>query len=380
MRAAGLCAALGLWVAGCARFGFERVDPSSDAGIGGALVITGSGGAGADPSATAGGAGSGSADAASGGGAAAGGGGGSGAADGDASAPPQAGDCFDGVRNGDEAGVDCGGSRCSPCVCSLGTPELLGNPNSPGNDLWSPKLSSDGLHLYFAVTVPGFAEQLGVATRPDRSSPFGLGQSLPAPINGMGEGTPYLSLDRRSLYFYSSRSGGAGNRDLYVATRSDDSDNFGNVTALSSLNSADLDYQPWLSPDELTIYFASGPASSNDIFRAVRGSTRDDFGPPQLVDELNSTSDEGGLTLSTDGLELILTSNRPGGLGGRDLYIATRASQSDLFSPPRRLDGLDTAENEIDPAFSPDGSELYFVSNRAGGDSSIYRAARSCLR
>jgi len=367
---AALFAALAVWAAGCARFGFERLEPLGDAGLAGALVITGSGGAGGlDPSATAGSSGSGVAGAAGGGSSSAG----------DASVAPDPG-CSDGVRNGDEAGVDCGGSRCLPCVCSLGEPELLGDPNYPGNDLWSPKLASDGLSLYFAVSVPGFAEQIGVATRPDRASPFGLGQVLPPPLNQSGEGTPYLSLDGRSLYFYSSRSGGAGNRDLYVATRRSLSDDFDRVTPLTSLNTPDLDYQPWLSPDELSIYFASGPASSNDIFRATRGSPSDDFGQPQLVSELSSPSDEGGLTLSSDGLEVILASNRPGGPGGRDLYIAARASQSEPFSSPQLLVALDSAENEIDPAFSPDGSELYFASNRGGGDSNIYRVARSCQR
>jgi hypothetical protein len=369
-------ATLATWAAGCARFGFERLELRSDGGIGGALVITGSGGArGLGLPETAGGSGLAGADADAGGSSSAGA---ADAGDRDASAVPVASDCSDGVRDGDEAGIDCGGSRCLPCVCSLGAPELLGNPNSPGNDVWSPKLSSDGLSLYFAVTVPGFAEQLGVATRPDRATPFGYGQSLPAPVNQAGEGTPYLSLDGLSLYFYSARSGGAGNRDLYVATRRDVSEDFGRITALSSLNTPELDYQPWLSPDELTIYFASGPAGNNDIFRATRGSTSDEFGQPQLVSELSSPSDEGGLTVSSDGLQVILASNRPGGPGARDLYIATRTRPEDPFSTPQWLAALDTADNEIDPAFSPDGTELYFVSNRGGADNCIYRVARTC--
>jgi hypothetical protein len=372
---ATLLAVLASWAAGCARFGFERVEPRSDAGIGGVLVTTGSGAAGALGSGTAGSSGSGAAGTASGGGA----GGASGASEGDASAAANTGDCFDGVQNGGESGVDCGGS-CVPCPCSLGAPELLADPNSPGNDLWSPKLSSDGLSLYFAVTVPGFAEQIGVATRADRQSPFGLGQSLEGAINLSGEGTPFVSLDGLSLYFYSSRAGGAGDRDLYFASRPSVSSAFGNITPLTSLNTPGLDYQPWLSPDQLTIYYASGPSGSNDIFRATRSSTADEFGPPQLVSELSSSSDEGGLTVSSDGLEVILASNRPGGPGGRDLYIATRASTSDTFSTPQLLEVLDSAQNDIDPAFSPDGSELYFVSNRGAGDSNIYRVARSCQR
>lgn len=327
----------------------------------GPLVTTGSGSAGSGSPRDGGSAGSGSERAEAGGEDAA------------------SGNCFDGARNGGETGVDCGGG-CVPCSCSLGAPERLDDPNYPGNDLWSPKLSSDGLRLYFGVTIPGSAEQIAVATRPDRSAPFGLGEPLPAPINQGKEGTPYLTLDGLSLYFYSERAGGAGSRDLYVATRQSSGDAFAEITPLSSVNTSELDYLPWLTADALTLYFASGPAGNADIHRSTRASPSDAFGPPEAVTELNTPSDEGGVTLSSDGLEIILASNRPGGAGARDLYRATRASPNEPFSVLEPLEGLNTPENEIDPAFSPDGAELYFASNRGGGESALYRSVRSCAR
>ena len=101
---------------------------------------------------------------------------------------------------------------------------------------------------------------------------------------------------------------------------------------------------------------------------------------PEPLAELNTPSDEGGITVSSDGREAIFSSNRSGGLGGRDLYRATRARVTDPFEDTERLDVLDTSANELDPAFSPDGRELYFASNRQGEDSALYRASRSCAR
>jgi Tol biopolymer transport system component len=154
----------------------------------------------------------------------------------------------------------------------------------------------------------------------------------------------------------------------------------GGVTPLSSLNTSGFDYLPWLSPDELTIYFVSGPSGSGDILRATRASSSTDFDPPQPVSELNSPQDEDGITLSADGLEAILASNRPGGAGKRDLFRSTRASLSEPFANPQPVVELNSSDNEVNPGFSPDGTELYFASTNGGTKSQLYRAARNCSR
>jgi WD40 repeat protein len=246
----------------CARFGFERLDPDDGGGLGGRSGLGGSeGGRGGDGGASGdGGVGGSVGGSVAGGGDAAGEAGTAGDVPGGAGqggAPPDGGSgepvasCSDDLRNGDELGVDCGGA-CVPCNCSLGVPERLGDPNYAGNDLWSPRLSGDGLILFFAVTVPGAGEQVAYALRPDRTSPFGLGNPLPPPINQGTEGTPHPSLDNQRLYFYSERAGGAGARDLYVATRGVGGGTapFADVSVapLASLNGPSLDYLPWLSP------------------------------------------------------------------------------------------------------------------------------------
>ena len=369
----------------CARFGYELPDwtsagpgpggsggASADAGSAGSSAAGGVGGAGGEGNAPAGAGGAAGVAGSENGGN--GGVAGSGGSTPDAGAPS----CADGARNGDEAGIDCGGSSCAPCACVLAQPQRLGDPNYSGNDLWAPSLSGDGLSLYFGLTVPGIDEQIAVSTRPDRASPFGLGSPLPPPINQAIEGTPHVAANGLALYFFSERNGGAGGRDLFVATRSRQNDDFGNVRALSELNTPGREHLPWLSADERTIYFVSNRGGGNDIFRASRGAKDDPFSNIEAVTELNGDSEDGGITLSPDGLEAIFSSNRPGGVGQRDLYRATRASTSDAFTSIELITGIDTGENEFDPSLSPDGTELYFTSNRDGSDNAVYRAARSC--
>jgi WD40-like Beta Propeller Repeat len=46
--------------------------------------------------------------------------------------------------------------------------------------------------------------------------------------------------------------------------------------------------------------------------------------PLNLGAVINSTSNEGPSYLSSDGRSLFMTSDRPGGFGGTDLYVTTR--------------------------------------------------------
>jgi hypothetical protein len=286
--------------------------------------------------------------------------------------------CTDGLQNGDELATDCGGSACVPCACTFGAPEVLGNPNYPGNQLWGPSLSDDALTLYVAFIVPGFNEQIGVSTRPDRGNTFGFASVLPAPVNQSIEGTPHISLDQRSLYFFSERAGSGGvARDLYVATRSDPSAPFDTASPLSSVNSSFLDHLPWVSADELILYFASERSGTMDIWRSTRASRADAFGSPAAVTEINSSAEDNGMTLTRDERTIIFASTRPNGAGDYDLYRALRAGTDQPFSLPEPLSVINTSAVETDPSLSPDGQELFFVSTRNGA-TELWRSSRTC--
>jgi hypothetical protein len=63
---------------------------------------------------------------------------------------------------------------------------------------------------------------------------------------------------------------------------------------------------------------------TQDIWIARRASVNDPFGAPANVSELNTANNDQPGWLSPDGCRLYLYSDRTGGVGGTDLYIAER--------------------------------------------------------
>jgi peptidoglycan-associated lipoprotein len=82
---------------------------------------------------------------------------------------------------------------------------------------------------------------------------------------------------------------------------------------------------------------------------------------------------------------VFLASNRPGSLGGLDLWVSTRASTSDIWSTPVNLGAVvnTAAASEASPGLSFDATELYFQSSeRPGGVGSqdFWRSTRTKLK
>ncbi len=129
------------------------------------------------------------------------------------------------------------------------------------------------------------------------------------------------------------------------------------------------DIDPWVSPDGEHIYFSSirpiGGETRGDVelFRVDR--TEDGWSEPVHLAELGSELDELGLSVAADGTA-VFASDRPGAVGGWDLYIA--AADGDGFTPPEPLEELNTPVWEFNPAIAADGTTLVFTSiGREGG-------------
>ena len=98
------------------------------------------------------------------------------------------------------------------------------------------------------------------------------------------------------------------------------------------------------------------------------------FGEPvNLGPPINSSSGDTVDCLSADGLEMYLCSNRSGGHGAWDIWMATRETINDDWGTPVNLGAfVNTGEHDFCPYISADGLELYFVSNnRPGGYGSL---------
>jgi Tol biopolymer transport system component len=103
------------------------------------------------------------------------------------------------------------------------------------------------------------------------------------------------------------------------------------------------------------------------------------WSPPVNLGSINSSANEQNAILSRDGLSLYFTSDRPGGAGNLDLWVAQRTSSEDPWGAPINLVAINTPFNDFAPGLSPDGHLLFFASNRPGGAglNDLYMAERS---
>jgi hypothetical protein len=253
-------------------------------------------------------------------------------------------------------------------------------------------VSKNGLSLYFSSSRPpenGVNWDLWVVQRASFEDEWGIPQWLGPNINSTySESCPALSLDEHRLYFVSTRPGGCGGGDLYVSRRHDRRDDFGwepaeNLGCIPDgyVNSSANEATAAFFEDEtgtLIMYFAK----AGDIYASAM---RDDdtFGPPEIVAELSiPVYSENGATIRRDGLEVIFSSNRPGGSGGLDLWMSTRDSTSEPWSAPVNLAVLNSPLTDGGRmSLSFDGRTLYFTSDRPGGFGSrdLYVTTRSKL-
>ncbi len=220
-------------------------------------------------------------------------------------------------------------------------------------------------------------------------APQNLGSSV---NTSSEEQTPTLSPDGHRLYFASNRPGGFGGPDLYVSRRHNKRDDIGwrpPVNLGSGVNTSATDYGPALFEDDesgtITLYFSSDRQGLGleDIFASTLQED-ETFGLAVLVEELSSPDRDVRPAIRKDGLEMLLDSSRPGTLGGLDLWVSTRAGTSDPWSTPESLGPVvnSTASVDARPALSFDGTELYFHSNRPGGlgGNDLYRSTRTKLK
>jgi len=103
-----------------------------------------------------------------------------------------------------------------------------------------------------------------------------------------------------------------------------------------------------------------------DIWVCTRSSRNESFSSPEHLGPIvNSRADEAGPSLADDGLTLLFASERPGGYGGSDIWMSTRASPNAPWGHPVNLGPMvNTSESDGGPDLSADGLALVFESRR----------------
>ena len=274
----------------------------------------------------------------------------------------------------------------SPWGAAQKIDEIAGNStelNTPFVD-GCPIQSPDGQSLYLASTRPGGLGgiDIWVATRASTTDPWGAPVNLGEPVNSPADDFCPTPVRGGGLFFVSREAlpGSCGMADVYFTRRNPahgwrEPVNLGctsNGGPNSALDEMGPSYVEAGGTDRL--YFSSGP----DIYVSERQSDGS-FGPAAPVTELNSAATDIQPNVRKDGLEVVFASNRRAGTD-QDIYTATRDSVDAPFSAPVRLgDEVNTTvASETRPSLSWDGTQLLF--GRAPGPegaTDIYVATRA---
>lgn len=146
------------------------------------------------------------------------------------------------------------------------------------------------------------------------------------------------------------------------------------IITLSPPPSMGIDNHPSMTSDLLELYFSR----TSDIYVAKRANVNAAWGAPALIAEVSSASFETGPQITSDGLALYFASDRPGGLGGLDIYLATRATRANPFGTPVAVTELNSAADDSSPAPTSDQLTIVQSSTRASaGNVDIYVATRA---
>ncbi|HMA92538.1 MAG TPA: hypothetical protein VKP30_07620 [Polyangiaceae bacterium] len=253
---------------------------------------------------------------------------------------------------------------------------------------------------------------------------------VPSLASDYADDNPTLTDNMLELYFSSkNRPGGKGNVDVWVAKRPTLSADFGEPTLVAAVSTEGVESSPAISGDGLTLWVASQPAADamggHDILQSTRTSIQEEFGTPVLVRELSSAQDDIPRPTGAGGLLMPLASRRDNAMywtylarrpslhepfetpqliqelivegqnvadaflsaDGRtiffshaqdqisDLFVAHRPVLEEPFGEAIRLSTINSPDDDRDPWLSPDGTILYFSSDRhQAGTLNIYQA------
>jgi WD40 repeat protein len=238
-------------------------------------------------------------------------------------------------RPGGEGGLDIWVSHRESTGDPWGAPKNLRQPvNSAADDFCPTPVRGGGLFFVSREALPGscgLGDIYFTKKNPVKgwTEPRNLGCAPVGPNTPLDEqGPSYVENDGRGYLFFSSSSGAVPG-DIHMSPRVGDGWYFGGSTPVASLNDA----------------------AANDIQPNVR----------------------------KDGLEVVFSSNRAGGLGAQDIWASTRDSFSAPWSAPVNLGtAINTAAAESRPSLSKNARQLLFGrSPGPEGSGDIYVSTRS---
>ncbi|MGE0868570.1 MAG: TolB family protein [Kofleriaceae bacterium] len=258
------------------------------------------------------------------------------------------------------------GEFSPPTLMSLSDPVAFDADPMPTQDL---------LEIFFTSNRAGTTggKDIWTATRSSVDAPW----SVPVPVVELNsaeqDSAPHISADGLTIWFASARPGGLGLLDIWVATRSSRTTPWTAPVHVPEVSSALYDYGFAVTRSELIAYVGSTRSGNDDLYRFVRATRSEPWGPAMPVTELNTASAETNPFTSTDDRVLFFGSNRDGNV---DLVVATRDDVSQPFGAPVAQTILNSPLTDSDAWLSPDLRTIMFTSSRDGVQADMFEASR----
>lgn len=191
----------------------------------------------------------------------------------------------------------------------------------------------------------------------------------------MAEYSPVVSLDGTSLYFTSRRAWEDGStdslrdpmlnnypEDIYVSYQ----DFEGNWTSPEKLAFCENNYNEAtiaVSSDERKIFVYQDITGGGDIYYSDFEDNHFDKLKKLKYTGVNTDSWETHCTVTPDGQNMYFVSDRPGGFGGRDIYRIVKLPNGDWSEPQNLGPGINTPYDEESPFIAVNNKTLYYSSN-----------------
>jgi hypothetical protein len=281
----------------------------------------------------------------------------------------------------------CGADRAPPYLGqhASGTPSIFAPAvvSGPLNDL-NAAFATGGGELYFSRKDA--ADKIATILVTRRTG-VRWSEPQPAPFSGRySDVDPMFTPDGTRLYFssYRPRAPGAveaaADADIWFVERRRDG-TFGEPVHVDAPVSTPVDdLYPSLTRDGV-IYYARWDGETGDLFRAR--PVHAGYEVERVASPVNSDAIEYDPYVSPDERFLVFASSRPGGAGGADLYVSRRAGAA--WSEPRNLGTqINSAARDYCPVVSPDGKYFFFASKRLdspdGGRGNVYWVTTASLQ
>jgi flagellar motor protein MotB len=246
--------------------------------------------------------------------------------------------------------------------------------NTTDDEYW-PSITADGLTMMFTrqpnvINNPGFT---GVVQEDFYISYYSgnvwqKAFNAGAPLNTIqNEGAQSISSDGSYMFFTAcNRPGGLGNCDLYFSAFSNgkwsEPYNLG-----SPVNTSHWESTPSISADGRTLFFSSsrpGGFGGKDIWLTRLNENNKWTEPVNLGSEINTAGNEMSPFIHFDGKTLYFASDGLAGMGGYDLFV-TRMKDDSTWTTPQNLGyPINTFNDEMGLIIESGGKKAYFSSTR----------------